>query len=207
MLLLSQVFSSLGLGLLVGFLVGLSATPMVGLVVGAITALLASFLGLRTKDNPEVASETAVQQQRLILTGIRTGTFALACAVGVLSGMHVRTHNLMSPSLLEKKQELVALGFSPDEARLMVAEQKLQAGLSSNGPSTEDSVLFSDQVENCDQADPSRFAEFAPLNDFYNDLDLQPFARIAAVGAVHARDDEAAMQLMIGIFEALCDGV
>ncbi|MFK7829920.1 MAG: hypothetical protein AB8B57_09095 [Congregibacter sp.] len=220
MLVISQVFSSSGIGLLVGFLMGMSASPLVGMVVGAITGLLASFLGLAGRSgNPlpggqepgeheqdgerrEEREENAQLQRKLVLTGIRTGTFALACVIGVLMGMHIRTHNLMSPSLLDKQTELVDLGFTSQEARWIVADQKFTA----TTPSVEDSVLFSNaSSEDCDRADPDRFASFAALSQSYADMDLQPFARIALELSASSRDEAAALQAMLGIVTALCE--
>jgi hypothetical protein len=43
---LSHVIAGAGIGLLVGTLVGLSLSPVVGVVLGGLTALLAAFLGL-----------------------------------------------------------------------------------------------------------------------------------------------------------------
>ncbi|MEM8489764.1 MAG: hypothetical protein AAF756_02980 [Pseudomonadota bacterium] len=203
MLVLSQVFSSLGIGFLVGLLVGLSATPMVGLVVGAITALLASFLGLTTKDNPATPSETDAQKQRLILTGIRSGTFAVACAVGVLAGMYIRTHDSLSPSLLERKQELLGLGFTEDEARLMVTQTP--TGSEASEPSYQASVLFaSDDIATCDQVDPDRFGRFSTLLETYRELDVQPFTRIAERINENVVDDAQSLAAMIAVTSALC---
>ena len=82
---LGNVVSGVGLGLLLGLIVGLSKTPVVAEVVGALTGLLAVFLGLQSGGNgafPGIG--------RLRVNALRIGSFGLAAAVGLLIGLFLR---------------------------------------------------------------------------------------------------------------------
>jgi hypothetical protein len=68
--------------------VGLSTSPVVGIVVGALTSLLAVFLGLQGGEDSKIASLAKVQ-----LNGVRIGCFGLAAVLGVLLGLYVRINN------------------------------------------------------------------------------------------------------------------
>lgn len=83
-----DVMSGTGLGLLLGMVVGLSTSPVVGIVVGALTSLLAVFLGLQGGEDSKVAALARVQ-----LNGVRIGCFGLAAVLGVLLGLYVRINN------------------------------------------------------------------------------------------------------------------
>ena len=75
---LSDIFAGAGLGLLLGVVVGLSASPVVGMVVGALTSVLAVFLGLSGE-----GSETSRLPR---VNGLRIGAFGLAAVAGWASG-------------------------------------------------------------------------------------------------------------------------
>ena len=75
-----DVFSGSGLGLLLGVIMGMAHTPVVATVVGAITSLLAVFLGLEGSGS-KLAEITKVR-----LNGVRIGSFALATVAGLFLG-------------------------------------------------------------------------------------------------------------------------
>src|ERR1700744_6070560 len=82
-----QLFAGVGLGLLVGVLVGLSSSPVVSVVVGALAAGMVTLLGFArsSKDGDSSYAEGSV---------IRLGGFGVACAAAVLLGVAIRTHSL-----------------------------------------------------------------------------------------------------------------
>ncbi len=88
---LTDLLSGAGLGLLLGLIVGLAVSPVVGIVVGALVSLLAVFLGLdgRADPNPSVLAKVQIN-------GVRIGAFGLAAVAGVLLGQYVRINNPMA---------------------------------------------------------------------------------------------------------------
>ena len=181
MLVATQVFSSTGIGLLVGLLLGLSSAPVVGLVVGAVTSLLAGLLGVAVPGkNGE--SEPVPREQQQALIGLRAGTFGLACTVGLFAGIYMRTHNVLSPpepGLQERYQELVAIGFAPERARELVAGTYGHTGTTpATQPVTRDTVLFSVDAETCQRLDIERFATLEAAASYYQSQDLEELARV-----------------------------
>ena len=182
MLMATQVFSSLGIGLLVGILLGLSSAPVVGLIVGSITALLASVLGFKMptwgsagNESKERLPETSVQT----LIGLRAGTFGFACVLGIFVGIYMRTHDVLSPrppGLAERYEELLAIGFAPEDARALL----VGAGAASADaiPTTRQTVLFSGDADACENLAADRFATLAVAADYYRSRDLDWLADI-----------------------------
>lgn len=162
-----QLFAGVGLGLLVGVLVGLSSSPVVSTVVGALAAGMVTLLGFvrSTKDGEPSYSEGSV---------IRLGGFGVACAAAVLLGLFIRTHNWVSPSIAQQVSDVQKAGYSGEEARRWVAYKNIGAILesgSSSSTSTQSSpargaepvagsVLFSgaDSGE-CQHFDTSRYKD------------------------------------------------
>ncbi|MBC9208716.1 hypothetical protein IBL26_17840 [Roseomonas aerophila] len=107
-----ELFSGAGLGLLVGLLMGLSAASVVGSILAALAAAFAAFFGLV----PNVGTGH----------GLRVGAFGLACAVGVLGGLTLRTGAIgLAPSIHADVAAWQAAGYPAEEARALVAFQRL----------------------------------------------------------------------------------
>jgi hypothetical protein len=91
----ADLLSGLGIGLLLGIVVGLSTTPVVAVVVGALTSLLAALLGLGgTPADPAKPS----LMDKVQLNGLRIGSFGLAAVAGVFVGLYVRINNPLAES-------------------------------------------------------------------------------------------------------------
>src|ERR1700741_2864708 len=99
-----QLFAGVGLGLLVGVL-GLSSSPVVSVVVGALAAGMVTLLGFArsSKDGDSSYAEGSV---------IRLGGFGVACAAAVLLGVAIRTHSWLSPSIAKQVSEVQRAGYS-----------------------------------------------------------------------------------------------
>lgn len=119
-----QLFAGAGLGLLVGILVGLSASPVVSVILGSIAAGLVTLLGFVSKE------DTAAGQGSVV----RLGSFGVACAIAVVVGIFVRTHNVASPSISQQVEEIRKAGYSAEEARRWVAYRNLGANLDAGPP-------------------------------------------------------------------------
>jgi hypothetical protein len=91
-------------GILVGFIVGLSASPVTSTVLGAISAGLLVLLGLTS----------ARDDDSILRNSITVAAFGLSCAAALLVGVYLRTHNVLAVSLTEQNRQLQAI--FPDQA-------------------------------------------------------------------------------------------
>jgi hypothetical protein len=106
-------YSGAGIGILFGVIMGLSVSPTVAIVLGALTAILAAILGLN-----DLSFSNA--------KAVRIGSFGFACVLGILAGLYIRTHDTLSPSSEVLMAEYQRLGFSDEQAREFIA---IKAGL------------------------------------------------------------------------------
>lgn len=104
---LSAVFNGLGIGLLLGILLGLSISPVVSGVIATLSSLLAILIGLNEKYLDPLKS-------------IRIGSFGLFAVAGIILGLYLRANDPFAPSLLDKKNEYVAIGYSEEEAKALI---------------------------------------------------------------------------------------
>jgi hypothetical protein len=154
----SAVFAGSGVGLLLGVAVGMSASPVVAVLIGAITALLGAILGFSSSAG-DVAGMPGSQRSRQ--WGV--GAFGLACTVGLLSGVAIRANDLLSPTPEREFQRWSAAKFDSGTARSIVAYRL--AGIVPEGAtldpaavarSRSSSVLFGASPQVCDQLDPKK---------------------------------------------------
>jgi hypothetical protein len=161
-----QLFAGVGLGLLVGVLVGLSSSPVVSVVIGALASGMVTLLGfVQVKDESAARAEGSV---------VRLGGFGVACTAAILLGLYVRTHNLASPSIADQVAEVQKAGYSGEQARRWVAYKNVGAVLDpgsaseSNGHATPargteavaGSVLFSGEDSGeCQHFDTGRYKD------------------------------------------------
>lgn len=97
-----SVFSGASIGLMTGVLLALSVSPVVGIFISALGTGLGVLLGL---------SDSHFSKAK----GMRIGALGVSLLVGVASGIYVRTHALLSPSLEEQQAEYIKLGYSKAE--------------------------------------------------------------------------------------------
>ncbi|VAW87964.1 hypothetical protein MNBD_GAMMA17-1208 [hydrothermal vent metagenome] len=119
--LILSFYGGAGIGLLFGIIMGTSTTPTVGLVLGALTAVLAAILGLNDKHFTNAKA-------------VRIGSFGLACVVGAYAGLYVRSHNLLSPSPETMKAQYIQLGFSEAQALELILYKEFGATASDKTP-------------------------------------------------------------------------
>ncbi|BBB31039.1 hypothetical protein [Neptunomonas japonica] len=210
----SQIFSSVGIGSLIGILLGLSSSPVVGLVVGSITALLASLIGLKTPATDDDSASQVLTSSQLKLAGIRTGSFGLACVLGIVVGIYMRTHNVLSPvepTLEIQFNELTQIGFSPKEARdLLVITRFGNNSTAQEGEgsatmqSLEKTVLFATDSTLCAKIAVDRFESFAALMSFYHSLELNELSAMAVAINQHVSDDDTRMAIMKSTLAGIC---
>jgi hypothetical protein len=173
-----DLFAGLGIGLLVGVILGLSLSAVVGTVIGALTALLAAFLGL--SDKPLAKSgEGAEAPTSLRRRDARIGAFGIACTLGVLLGLFLRTHDLLALPMKDRVQRWIDAGYEPRQARQLVTFEETglvpegwAGGTESDGgdpgvPATRAAArvtaLYGAEARACTDLDPRRFADTAEL--------------------------------------------
>jgi hypothetical protein len=167
-----EAIAGSALGLLVGALVGLSTSPVAANFLGAMTALLVAFFGLRGTGG--AAEREPVDASANVAGGIRIATFSLACLVAILVSLAVRTHDLLSPSAQSQVLRWTSAGYSPQEARQFAAYKMLgvlpdHATVGAPAANASSSVLFGVTADECRQLDPSSFAN---VNEVINALQL-----------------------------------
>lgn len=111
-----DLFAGAGLGLLLGLVVGLSITPVVAGLVGALTSLLAVFLGL---------DASAATRRLPTVNAVRIGAFGFATVLGIGLGLFVRINNplaLHPEHLMARWQQ--TLPDNPTLARQMMVLER-----------------------------------------------------------------------------------
>jgi hypothetical protein len=106
---LSAIFNGLGIGLLLGLLWSLSLSPVISGVIATLSSLLAVLIGLNEKYLDSLKS-------------LRIGAFGLFAVVGILLGLYIRANDPFSPSLLDRKNEYLSVGFDETEAKMLIAD-------------------------------------------------------------------------------------
>jgi len=101
---ITAIFNGLGIGLLLGMLLGLSISPVVSGVIASLTGLLAVLLGLN-------------EQYLDPLKSLRIGSFGFAAVVGIIAGLHIRANDSFAPTMREKMDKYLEIGYSAEEAR------------------------------------------------------------------------------------------
>lgn len=125
---LEQIFAGTGLGLLLGLLIGLSGSPVVATVVGALSAGLVALLGFTRKES------TAPGKIRMSASSLRLGSFGFVCSMALVAALFVRTNDLLSPPIKTQVSRLTSAGYSSADALRWVALKNL--GTSVAGGST-----------------------------------------------------------------------
>lgn len=123
----AEIFSGIGLGMLVGLIIGLSVSHIVGIVLGALTSLLASFFGL-TAVKEDVQSNVKLHSRPMTIIYFSLSTFAF-----ILIGIYLRTHNVLSPSIKEQKEDLIEMGLKSEDIGKMLLKIRYNLALDSHG--------------------------------------------------------------------------
>ncbi|NQZ11923.1 MAG: hypothetical protein HRT35_32630 [Algicola sp.] len=137
------LFGGSGVGLLFGIIMGTSITPTVATILGALTGMLAGILGLNDGNFGDAKA-------------VRIGGFGFACVFGAYLGIFVRSHSLLSPSLLSLKQQYIEVGFDEAQALDFVAQREFGVSLAAlGGAAPPVDSANADTEEATDQAAPA----------------------------------------------------
>lgn len=130
----ADIFAGAGVGALLGTILGLSITPVVATVVGALTSVLAVFLGLDGQEKTRLPR----------VNGLRIGAFGFATIAGLLLGMFLRINNPMvmapadamlrwqtafedNPSLAQQMMIFERTGLRPSEVSFGITGEDVKS--------------------------------------------------------------------------------
>jgi hypothetical protein len=211
----SDVLAGAGLGLMLGTLMGLSQSEVVGTVVAALAAVLAVFLGL------DITTGSLLGALRV--NGARIGSLGLATVIGVGLGLYIRVNDPFLPTPTEHLARWqAALPEDPTLAKQMMMWERMgdrpaafQFGDAppasevafevAEGPQTRRTVLFSTfgDYDVCNDLNPDRLRDPEDQLAAYGRLGVPPvLPKIAAViTALPADERPAALRMS---YETLC---
>jgi hypothetical protein len=204
-----DIFAGMGLGGALGLIVGLSVTPVVSVLVGGLTSLLAVFLGLQGGDDAPAALK-AVR-----LNGPRIGGFGLALAAGVLAGLFIRTTEPFTEPVALSVERWTAAGYPAERARELVVfertgilppDAETDAAITEQAARTRSTALFSDlaNVNLCRELDPDGFGRNVSEGLYtYRIRDNETLNRLA--DAVEAMPEDAQMPALDMLGQLFCD--
>lgn len=107
-----DVFAGVGLGLFLGTIAGLSVSPVVQAILGALVTVLTGFLSVQATGPRSGAS------------ALRIGCFGFASVVGLLFGLYVRTANPFE-SIDQRVKDWTRADYSKEQAKAFVAFERL----------------------------------------------------------------------------------
>jgi hypothetical protein len=121
------------IGSLLGLIMGLSVSPVVHTVLGALAAGLLALLGIRGKAHNDIAGSQGS-------TVLRIFGFGSFCTIFLLLGIFFRTHDTLAPSLRSQQEKLAAPGLlNQDEIHQIILLKAF--GLSSTGKGGDTTAL------------------------------------------------------------------
>lgn len=122
----AAILAGIGMGLLIGVIMGLSVSEVVKVILGALSVLLAAFLGFDKRDFSGMDNETYQKDKNeALITSLRAGFFGLAVVVGIFLGMWVRTNGIMTVPIKDSVQEWIDAGYDSTTAQKYVAYERL----------------------------------------------------------------------------------
>ncbi len=122
-----HIFAGASIGLVIGVMAGMSASPVVSIIITAFVGLLAAFLGLQDggKAPAETEAQAAKIRNQIKMNGLRAASVGLGCVVGILLGVFIRANDVLSLSLEERVTKWTKAGYSKEQALQFVVYEKL----------------------------------------------------------------------------------
>ena len=161
------LWSGISLGLLIGFLAGLSTSPVTGALLGTLSAVFVAFLGLGLGKAEKVEAKGISAKAPILVVG-----FSITCLLGVLTGLFFRAHQLASPSISDLIQEYRSVGFDKASAKALALYVKLglvpkdlKEGRKPEGIGT--NLFAGNQESACASLDPDDYAGAGAYRDAF----------------------------------------
>ena len=148
------------LGLLIGLMVGLSASPVVGSLMGTLAtlaiALVGNGLSMPGKQKAKDGEADTGAKNVPLKSGWLAG-FCICCIIGILGGIWLRTHDVLNPSPKQQVKAYCSAGFTFEEAKAIVAEHLLAEIEVGEGKSPRLPMLFRQELQfDLDALNPER---------------------------------------------------
>jgi hypothetical protein len=204
-----QGFAAGSLGLLVGLLAGLALSPVVASLLGIVAAAAIVLLGL--KPTAQAGAAAILPDQAMLA---RVGAFAILCAAGVLSGLYLRSHDALTPSIRDQLRQWTDAGFSPDEARAIVrfrnagmpaeggkAAATPQAGAAAALPT---GLYAGTTSDDCPRLEPSRYKNAAEVLNAYR-LEKGRWEKAAEQVEKHVPREEERLAVLEFLWRLACE--
>lgn len=173
-----NILASISLGCLTGFLLGLSVSPVIGSLLGAIIAGTMVFLTLIPEKEERKASELdASKLVRIIVFSISTLMFALI-------GIKARVDSWIGSPVIEQQFEsFKKIGISPKDARQAILERYKGSPISQNSENSTLPVVFNSvNVQNiCRDFDISSYGDSASILAKFEGFD-EPWSNVEKSG-------------------------
>ncbi|WP_424990780.1 hypothetical protein [Fluviibacterium sp. S390] len=185
---LSDLFAGAGMGLLLGTVMGLTTTPVVSVVVGALAALLGVFMGL------DGSGDDSGRTPRV--NGVRIGALGAAAVIGFGLGLYVRINNPLAESPVDQMARWAeALPEDPTLAKQMMLYER--TGISPEaftyGDTTSAGPVVAVMNEEAVKAKSAILFSSLSKYDACSKLDPEEYGTPADVLALYARSTAPAM--------------
>lgn len=212
----ADLFAGAGMGLLLGTVVGLTTTPVVAGIVGALTSVLAVFLGL----DGSGSSEGRV----LRINAVRIGSFGMAAVIGFGLGLYARINNPLAeapetqmarwsaafpedPTLAKQLMVYERTGIKPDGLVFgkQAPDAPLKAEVDERIAAAKSSILYStlSEFDACHRLNPERLnSTEATLRNFTRTNAPDWLAPVKA--KIEARPPEEQALALAATHDVLC---
>jgi uncharacterized membrane protein (Fun14 family) len=211
----ASILSGIGMGLLLGLIMGLSVSEVVKVIMGAMTALLGTFLGFDKRNFSGVSAEDySKEKENTLFTSLRAGWFGFAVVAGILSGMFIRTHEVFTPSVEKSIKQWTDAGYDAAYARKLVTFQRLaiNPGTGAVEPITSitrsiSSNLFSaEQVASlCNNMDPYVWKNnWAVAKEHMDSLHIPQLSLLAISIETNIKDNDQKFRLLNTLSPVFC---
>jgi hypothetical protein len=196
------------MGLLLGLMVGLSGSPVVGAVVAGLLTVLGAFFGLAAPGTKEPEREAPRARARDgARRGLTVAGFGLMGVVGVLLGVYLRAHGALSPSPRQRFERWRDAGFDSTRARALT-EFELTGLVPDSGkvaapqPAREGtSLLFSGDRARCERVSAEDLADAANMRSAFTAAGGE-WREIAAAAA--GLPEQAQRRVLVGAWRLAC---
>lgn len=199
----NSLISIASLGLLIGVLVGLSSSPVVGSLIGTLATIFVTMFSSLFPAASNDDGKNEKSQRRLphfAFDGQPLTVFCLVCLVGIFSGIWIRTHNLLSPSIADQIEEWTDAKFDPNLARLMVARQLTEQ---KDGANIRSSVLFDSLADNFQLLKPTEFGDAENISEAWKNMGGDFEKSVAVKMDTLSMSDQDKRKVYMAIWEAL----
>ena len=144
----------------IGWLVGLSVSPVISIVItsiiGSAAAVIAAVSGLDIRDRDSDKADKRLSLDSRSLDPVPIATLVIGLVIGSYFGIQARTYEWLEPDISLVHEKWVNLGLSEKEVRDAMFKNEFSntAGVSgaigASQTNSKDSVLFAIEIQECE---------------------------------------------------------